>query len=334
VVLWEALTGRRLFDGDDPGAVLVKLLETTIPTPREVEPTVSEQLDQLTMKALSRDPAQRFASAREFAIALEQTGVIALPREVGEWVDAIGGETVGKRAAQVAEIESVSSSGLRTVDDRGVGSATAPETRSPFLSSPESLAQQAAAWQSAPVTPGEPSTNPSQVSHVTGISYSGVSAPSVATGPSQVTDPSQVGRAPGDSARRGVFAVLAGVAAALGLVLVVLVVVLVLRGRNKPVEEADVIPVAKPTTAETKEPAPQAAAQTAPPIVSVTPSPSAEKEPEAEPAPSAKPQATRTSPVKSKTTSKATSRPAGGTNCDPPYVIDKKGVRRVKPGCM
>src|SRR5262245_61720717 len=91
VVLWEALTGRRLFDGDDPGEVLAKLLESHIPGPAEVEPSIPPVLDSIVMRALNRDITLRWTTAREFAIALEHSGPIALPREVGDWVETVGG---------------------------------------------------------------------------------------------------------------------------------------------------------------------------------------------------------------------------------------------------
>ena len=60
------------------------------------------------MRALERDAARRFANAREFAIALEYAGAVALNREVGEWVAEIGGAALAERAEQVAEIRAAS----------------------------------------------------------------------------------------------------------------------------------------------------------------------------------------------------------------------------------
>jgi serine/threonine-protein kinase len=60
------------------------------------------------MRALEREPTKRFQSAREFAIELEGVGVLATSREVGEWVERVGGVELGRRARKVADIESAS----------------------------------------------------------------------------------------------------------------------------------------------------------------------------------------------------------------------------------
>ena len=60
------------------------------------------------MRGLARDPEQRFATARDMALALEQTIGLASPYEVGEWVESVAAEEVARRARMIAEIESAS----------------------------------------------------------------------------------------------------------------------------------------------------------------------------------------------------------------------------------
>src|SRR5882724_8956186 len=66
VVLWEALTGRRLFDGSDAGEIFAKLLASEIPRPSTLTTGISPTLDTVVMKALERDPDRRYQTAREF----------------------------------------------------------------------------------------------------------------------------------------------------------------------------------------------------------------------------------------------------------------------------
>jgi serine/threonine-protein kinase len=101
-------TGRRLFDGALIREVLASCPTSRSLMPTEMEPSVPPEFDQLLASALSRDPAGRYATAREFAIAIERGVPIALNREVGEWVEHIGGDTLSLRAGQVAEIENIS----------------------------------------------------------------------------------------------------------------------------------------------------------------------------------------------------------------------------------
>jgi len=109
VVLWETLAGRRLFEGDNEAMVLVKALEGKVTPPSELVPGLPRAFDQVVARGISHDPTQRFRTAREMAIALEKCGRMASPSEVGEWVEQIAGEELTKRAARIAEIESVSS---------------------------------------------------------------------------------------------------------------------------------------------------------------------------------------------------------------------------------
>jgi eukaryotic-like serine/threonine-protein kinase len=63
VVLYEMLTGRLPFQGDDPIATAMKRLDEEPPHPREANPAVPEELDALVVKLLAKDPADRYASA-------------------------------------------------------------------------------------------------------------------------------------------------------------------------------------------------------------------------------------------------------------------------------
>jgi serine/threonine-protein kinase len=72
VVLWEMVTGRRLFSAETEIEELRMILSTPITPPAEVEPSVPPELSQVVMKALERDLEQRYRSAREFARALSQ----------------------------------------------------------------------------------------------------------------------------------------------------------------------------------------------------------------------------------------------------------------------
>jgi serine/threonine-protein kinase len=105
IVLWEALTGTRLFQGDDEGAIIDKLLHAPIPSPRQYAPGVTRELEGVVLCGLARDPSKRFATARDMAIALENQAALATPIEVGAWVERIAGVTLTQRAERVAAIE-------------------------------------------------------------------------------------------------------------------------------------------------------------------------------------------------------------------------------------
>jgi serine/threonine-protein kinase len=94
IILWESLTGRRLFRGDSNAATLNKLLNHTVVKPSSVSPEL-ERFDEVVMKALSRNPEQRFQSADEFGEALDAAagrGGVAKTRDVAEVVRALDAE--------------------------------------------------------------------------------------------------------------------------------------------------------------------------------------------------------------------------------------------------
>src|SRR5438128_3284300 len=87
VMLYEMLMGKVPFTG--PNAFVImndRLLNNPVP-PREIDPAISSQLQEIIYRALERDPSKRYASAREFAWDLEhqeQVGVAERP-ELRDW---------------------------------------------------------------------------------------------------------------------------------------------------------------------------------------------------------------------------------------------------------
>jgi hypothetical protein len=105
VVLWEALTGARLFAGENEGHTLSNVLTQAIDAPSELRPEVDDELDALALRALERDPEKRFASARELALALEASGPVAPASAVGRWVEERAAVSLRTRAELVAAVE-------------------------------------------------------------------------------------------------------------------------------------------------------------------------------------------------------------------------------------
>jgi serine/threonine-protein kinase len=71
VVLWEALTGRRLFRRDTELATMRAIVDDPIPRPSEMA-TVPPELDAIAMRALRKRRDARFQSAHEMVAALER----------------------------------------------------------------------------------------------------------------------------------------------------------------------------------------------------------------------------------------------------------------------
>ena len=122
-VLWEVVAGRRLFDGADPGAIVTSILAADIAAPGSRRAGVPAALDALVLKGLRRAPAERFADAREMAMALEHAVPPATAREIGDWVERVGGEALAARGARLADLEHAP---LLAPSGRGPDEPTAP----------------------------------------------------------------------------------------------------------------------------------------------------------------------------------------------------------------
>jgi len=104
VVLWECLTGRRLFEGPtDAGTIDAVRNEVVVPA-RQHRPDVPRALDEIALKALQRDRSLRYQSAGEMEEALDRfltdTGKAPSLRNVGEWMERLfGAERAALRRA-------------------------------------------------------------------------------------------------------------------------------------------------------------------------------------------------------------------------------------------
>ena len=71
VILYEMLTGDTPFSGPNPFAVMNDRLVNNPPPPRELNPEITEALQEIIFRALERDPADRYSTANEFFWDLE-----------------------------------------------------------------------------------------------------------------------------------------------------------------------------------------------------------------------------------------------------------------------
>ncbi len=112
VVLWETLTGQRLFKADDVPSLVYAIINEEVETPISVVPDLPPGLSEIVMKGLEREAENRWSSAREMAAALEKALAPAPAREIGEWVHAIAGDALDWRQELVHRIESETSSSI------------------------------------------------------------------------------------------------------------------------------------------------------------------------------------------------------------------------------
>ncbi len=71
VILYELLTGAVPFEGESAVAIAYKQVSAAPRPPSELNPVIPPSLDAVVMRALAKDPAQRYADADELIVALE-----------------------------------------------------------------------------------------------------------------------------------------------------------------------------------------------------------------------------------------------------------------------
>lgn len=72
VVLYEMLTGRVPFEGENPVAIALKHLSDVPVPPQALVPSLADNINNVVLKALAKDPAERYGSARDFLADLER----------------------------------------------------------------------------------------------------------------------------------------------------------------------------------------------------------------------------------------------------------------------
>ena len=150
IMLWEAAVGKRMWAKfENEMGILHALIRGAIPNPREANPEIDAELEQIILKATAVYAGDRYNSAAEFRSDLEaylrgsQLGV--LPREVGLFLGDLF-------AQERTQIKSIIDEQLQLL--RGTSSADYATLDLPLLS---------AASSSPSATPSRPSGTPSAV---------------------------------------------------------------------------------------------------------------------------------------------------------------------------
>ena len=85
IILYQLTTGRLPFDADTPLAIIFKHIESPLPMPRRVNPNVPEPIERVILKALVKNPGQRYQHVGEMLddLALAAKEIAGLPTPAG-----------------------------------------------------------------------------------------------------------------------------------------------------------------------------------------------------------------------------------------------------------
>ncbi|MCB9585241.1 MAG: serine/threonine protein kinase [Polyangiaceae bacterium] len=307
VVLWEALTSRRLFAGQDVAETLGRIASGKVEAPSKFRPEITPELDAVVLQALASDREQRFPTALAFAEAIEGAVRVASSREIGAWVDTNAAIGLGERSARLSEVESSSHIVAKPV---AVAAPVSARTSMPIVESTD-----LSTARTLVVAPGRPSA----LRKVLGFAAAGLGGAVLVLLIVVLLRPSG-NEAPESTKAQPT----------------------VTPAPESPPAAAEAAAEAAPRATETAAPADSAGAGSDTAAATEVASPeSAAKEPakaEAaaeepakpaakQPAAAARPRATThvAPPVKA-------AKPK--VNCNPPYSIDAQGIKRVKPECL
>ncbi len=76
IILYQMLTGRPPFEADTPYAIILSHLNDPLPLPSTINPDISQEVEQVLLKALARNPMNRFKSAGEMTEALKKAIIV------------------------------------------------------------------------------------------------------------------------------------------------------------------------------------------------------------------------------------------------------------------
>jgi serine/threonine-protein kinase len=117
VLFWELLTGAKLIDGENEAQILVKNMAGDHPPPRSVNPALPEPLSAACMRALHVLREERYATAADFAEAIDEAAsisrvTVASPRAVAALVKRLGAhvcpdDLLGGSAARADAVRSI-----------------------------------------------------------------------------------------------------------------------------------------------------------------------------------------------------------------------------------
>jgi eukaryotic-like serine/threonine-protein kinase len=119
VVLWEAVTGERLYRGENEASIILRVVSADVKPPSRVVPELPHGLDEIIRRGTARSAADRYATAREMASALDRAVPGASAAEIGEWLAKVGVDALVERAQRIAELERVAAGESTTLELNG-----------------------------------------------------------------------------------------------------------------------------------------------------------------------------------------------------------------------
>lgn len=115
VMTYEMLVGKLPFAADTPLAVVLMHVRDPLPLPSEIDPGVGPGTERVLLKALAKEPAERYASVTDFSAALQR----AINEDAGGTQRTV--VVVGNAAAASAKAVAPAAAGARSIPGGPIG---------------------------------------------------------------------------------------------------------------------------------------------------------------------------------------------------------------------
>ena len=142
ILLWEMLTGTRLFMGQNDVDTVAKVQLGIIPAPRTIDPEIPEEVERIVLRALARDRELRYQSAEEIHDDLEAfaygTQTFVTSASLGAWLRErfpqpapVRGPEVATREIRLADVGAPGRRRDGSASGQRRGMAAGPDPRAP-----------------------------------------------------------------------------------------------------------------------------------------------------------------------------------------------------------
>jgi serine/threonine protein kinase len=307
VVLWEVLTGKRLFYAENEATVLSRVLSAEVAPPSTIVPELPRSLDRVVLRGLERDPEKRYPTARAMAADLETCIGVASATEIGDWVEETARDELRERALHIQQIERAAAEAAEGGPVAANGGANGLDASAPLG---KRSRDSSSVWGNSQATRNE--RIPLEPSQVSSMSLARASEP------------------PARPSRKLVSAIVASASA----VLLVVAFLLFSQTRGKP-DLGSHVQSTQPPVRSTA--AASASVSAPPPVASATAEPTVVTNVDDLPVAAPLPDASTAAPPpasKAQWQRGPAAPPPSADDCNPPYTADAKGHIHFKPNCM
>jgi len=192
-MLYECLTGERLFQGETDFSTLEKVRNVDIRPPREINPAIPEAVEAVILKALAKDVDERYQWCSEMLVDLQAflmgQDVVFTAKSLSSWLKDVFASEIDRERQQLEQYKRVGRDGL-------FAGVPAAEAKADVV---ESLGE-APAVEGDPTTLGGPNFDDLEAAGAPGTATPGTAAPGAAASGAVAAE---VGPAPGSPAARG-----------------------------------------------------------------------------------------------------------------------------------